>query len=242
MNPTYLKYELLRLTRNRQNFIFSLIFPIVLFYAIGGSNQHTEVSPGLSFPTYYLAGMIAFGTLAAVTSGGARIAMERDVGWNRQLRITPLRPSTYLSTKVLLAYLMAAISFVLLSLAGLSIGVHIGLLNWLETAVLVLIALIPFAALGVAIGHLVKGDSIGPIMGGGISFFSLLGGAYFPWGDHGAMHDIVQLIPSYWLVQAGQSYVGGQSWTVEAWVVVFAWAVAFGALAVWAYRRDTLRP
>ncbi len=241
MNSTYLRYELLRLTRNRQNFIFSLIFPIVLFYAIGATNKHTIVTGTITFPTYYLAGMIGFGTLAAVLSGGARIAFERDAGWNRQLRITPLRPATYLSVKIILAYLMALTSLVLLTLAGLTVGVHMPFTTWLKTVVLVLVALIPFAALGVAIGHLVKGDSIGPLMGGGISFFSLLGGAYFPWGEHGFMHDFTQLIPSYWLVQAGQGVVGGRSWTVEAWLVVAVWSAAMGALAGWAYRRDTQR-
>ena len=37
-----------------------------------------------------MVGLTAFGTMNAVLSTGARIAGERAVGWNRQLRITPL--------------------------------------------------------------------------------------------------------------------------------------------------------
>jgi ABC-2 type transport system permease protein len=242
MNTTYLKFETLRLVRNRETFIFSLIFPLVIFYAIAGSNRNTEISTGLTFPRFYMAGMLAFGTLAAITGGGARIAVERDLGWNRQLRITPLSPRIYLTSKVLLSYLLAVISLVLIALAGVSLGVHLSATTWLQTLALTLIALIPFAALGLFIGHMFKGESIGPIMGGGISLFSIVGGAYFPLGgDSGVLHDLVRLVPSYWLVQAGKIGIGGQSWTIEAWLVIAVWSIVLGLAAAWAYRRDTKR-
>jgi ABC-2 type transport system permease protein len=37
-----------------------------------------------------LVGLTAFGTMNTVLSTGTRIAGERSVGWNRQLRLTPL--------------------------------------------------------------------------------------------------------------------------------------------------------
>jgi ABC-2 type transport system permease protein len=246
MNLAYTRFELMRLFRNRQNFIFSLIFPIVMYFAIAGPNRNVNISGKgevpITFGRYYLAGMIAFGTLAAVFSGGARVAFERQVGWNRQLRLTPLSPRTYLRTKVATAYLMALVSLLLLTVAALALGVHLDAAQWAKTIGLVLVALIPFAALGLMLGHLVKGDSMGPIIGGGMSLFSLVGGAYFPIGQGGGfMHDLVRLIPSFWLVQAGKSGIGGQSWTAEAWIVVAVWAVLAAAGAAWAYRRDTKR-
>jgi ABC-2 type transport system permease protein len=242
MNTTYARFEFIRLFRNRQNFIFSLIFPLVMFYAIAGANKNTEIVSGILFPRYYFAGMVAFGTLAAVTSGGARIAFERQIGWNRQLRLTPLSPRAYLQMKILTSYLLAVIVIFLLSVAALSLGVHFELTQWAKTIGLSLIALIPFAAIGITLGHLIKGDSMGPVIGGGMSLFSLLGGAYFPIGQgHGFMHEFVRLIPSYWLVQAGKTGVGGQAWSAEAWLVVGVWAVVFSGAATWAYRRDTAR-
>ena len=68
--------------------------------------------------------------------------------------------------------------------------------------VLILIGLIPFAALGILLGHLLTVDSIGPAMGGGISLLALLGGTWFPIADHGFLHDLAPVLPSYWLVQA----------------------------------------
>ena len=64
---------------------------------------------GLSAPLYFMVGLAAFGTMNAMLSTGARIAGERAVGWNRQLRITPLSTRTYFRAKVLTGYLMAAI-------------------------------------------------------------------------------------------------------------------------------------
>jgi ABC-2 type transport system permease protein len=243
MNATYLRFEILRIFRNKQNFIFSLIFPLVLFYVIVGTNKNAPDISGVSFATYYMAGMIGFGALGAVMAGGARISLERDLGWNRQLRITPLTPRTYFRTKVITGYLTAAISIALIYAAGISLGVSMPIGKWLEMTGLILVGLIPFAALGIMLGHLLKGDAMGPAMGGGMSLFALLGGSWFPiGGDSGFMHELVRLIPSFWLVQAGKSSVPGvQPWTLEGWIVVAVWAALFTSGAIWAYRRDTKR-
>ncbi|MGI8678442.1 MAG: ABC transporter permease [Jatrophihabitans sp.] len=242
MNATYVRMELIRLFRNRQNFIFSLIFPLIMFYAIASPNRSTIITGHVTVARFYLAGMIAFGTLAAVFAGGARIAFERQVGWNRQLRLTPLSPRAYIRTKILTSYLLAVVAIALMTIAALTLGLHLDPKLWAKTVGLVLVALIPFAAIGIMIGHLVKGDSMGPIIGGGISLFSILGGAYFPIGQNpGFMHGLVRLIPSFWLVQAGKTGIGGQAWTAESWIVIAAWTVAAGAGAAWAYRRDTQR-
>ena len=43
MNTTYYKYEVLRIFRNRQNFIFSMILPVILYVFIAGQNRGGEV-------------------------------------------------------------------------------------------------------------------------------------------------------------------------------------------------------
>jgi ABC-2 type transport system permease protein len=241
MNLTYLRYELIRSVRNKRAFIFSLVFPLVLFYVVAGANRHIKLE-GIPFPTYYLAGMASFGTMVAMTSVGARIAAERQAGWNRQLRLTPLSTRAYMRAKVLTGYLTALVTLVLLFIAGATIGVHLTPTNVLRMTALVLIGLIPFAALGIWIGHLFTPDSIGPFIGGGISLLALLGGAYTPiGGTHGALHVISQATPTYWLVQAGHTLAGGKSWSTHGWVTVTVWAVVMSALAARSFRRDTAR-
>ena len=237
---TYLRYELLRTVRNTRFFIFSLVFPLILFYVVAGANKSLTLG-GIPFPTYYMAGMISWGTMAAVLAGGARIAAERSVGWNRQLRLTPLTPRTYFRAKVITGYALAAVSIVLLCVAGLTLGVHLAPGRWATMIWLILIGLIPFAALGVLLGHVLTVESVGPALGGITALFALLGGAWGPILQGGVMLNIVELLPSYWLVQAGHVAYTGQSWPLKAWIVIAGWTIALTVLAARAYRRDTQR-
>ena len=81
---------------------------------------------------------------------------------------------------------------------------------------LILVGLVPFAALGILLGHLLTPDSIGPAMGGGISLLAFLGGTWFPIPAHGFLHDLAQFLPSYWLVQASHVALGGHPWPARA--------------------------
>lgn len=243
MNATYLKYEILRTFRNRRFFIFSLIFPLLVFLLIAGGQRHVKnfQSTGISLPTYFMVGMAGFGAMAASISGGARIATERVSGWNRQLRLTPLSVRNYFRTKVLTSYMMALLSILLLYAAGLSVGVSMTLPHWLTMTGLILVSLAPFAALGIVAGHLLTPDSIGPAMGGATGLIALLGGAFGPVTSKGVLLSIVKLLPSYWLVQSGAVALGGKSWPGEAWVDIAAWTVVLAVIARRAYRRDTRR-
>ena len=238
----YARYELLRTFRNRRLFIFSLGFPLILYFAIAGPNRHVQSlgGTGISAPLYFMVGLTAFGAMNAVLGSGARIAAERQVGWNRQLRLTPLSTRTYFRVKVLTAYCLAAVTIVLLYAAGVSLGVHLQAGNWLSMTALILIGLAPFAALGIFLGHLLTTDSVGPALGGTTAVFALLGGVWFPITS-GVMHTIAEALPSYWLVQAAHVGLGGKGWGSTGWLVVAAWTVAAAALARRAYARDTQR-
>lgn len=239
---TFTRYELLRAVRNRRYFVFSLVFPLILFFAIAGPDRGKGDigGTGISVPLYFMVGMAAFGGMSAMMNSGGRIASERSAGWNRQLRITPLRPRAYFRSKVVAAYLTATVSIAALYASGAALGVRMAAGDWLQMTALLLVGLVPFAAIGIAIGHYVTADSAGPVLGGTISVFALLGGIWFPLGS-GVMHDIGQALPSYWLVQASHVALGGRGWTALGWAVVAAWTVAFALIAARAFRRDTGR-
>jgi ABC-2 type transport system permease protein len=247
---TYTKFEALRTVRNRQNFLFSLVFPIVLYLLLAGLNKNEHNFggdathyTGLFAPQYYMVSLLAFGVMVGVLSGGARIAAERTIGWNRVLRLTPLSARAYLRTKVLVGYLTAIITMVLMFLAGTLYGVRLSASTWLVMIGLILVALIPFAALGIAMGHLLNDDAAGPAMGGGVSLLAFLGGAYFPIVGGGFFPQLCQVLPSWWLVQAGHVGLGGSHdpWGARGWITVAAWSIVCSLFAIWAYRRDTRR-
>ena len=236
----YTRFELVRTFRNVRFMLLSLGFPLVLFLLVAGPNRNKELG-GIPFPAYYMIGMVAWGTMTAMLSSGARIATERAAGWNRQLRITPLRTRTYFRAKVTSVYALAGLSIVLLFVAGAALGVSMSASEWLTMTGLVLIGLVPFAVLGIFLGHLLTPESVGPAIGGITALLALLGGAYGPIATSGVLKDFVQLLPSYWLVRAGQVALGGEAWGAEGWLVIAAWTVVLVRLAGWAYRRDTQR-
>jgi ABC-2 type transport system permease protein len=236
--------------RNKRSFFFSLAFPIVMYFLLALPNRKNHNfggSPGhpthLFAPQYYMLGLLSFGSMIAVLSGGARIAAERSVGWNRQLRLTPLSARTYFRTKILTGYFMAAVAIVLLYASGIALGVRMPIGDWVRMTALVLVALVPFAALGIALGHLLTVDSMGPVMGGVTSLFAFLGGTWFPLTGSGAFIEFCKSLPSYWLTQAGRIGLGGRHdpWGAHGWITVAVWSAACAAFAMWAYRRDTAR-
>jgi ABC-2 type transport system permease protein len=244
VNPLiYTRYELLRTLRNRRFFLLSLGFPLILYYLIAGSQRNVSslAGTGLSAPLYYMVGLASFGTMAAMLSSGARIAAERAVGWNRQLRITPLSPRNYFRTKVITAYMMALLSLLALYIAGTTLGVRLPADQWLKMTGLIIVALVPFAALGILLGHKLTPDSIGPALGGGVSLLAFVGGTWFPITGSGFLHDVAQFVPSYWLVQASHVALGGHPWPARAWVVMAGWTVVLSIAAARAYRQNTGR-
>jgi ABC-2 type transport system permease protein len=244
MSRAYLRFELIRTLRNKRVVVFSLGFPIVLYLLIAAPNrdEHSLGGTGISAPLYFMIGLAAFGTMNAVLSSGSRIAAERSVGWNRQLRITPLTTRQYFRAKIATSYLLALLSLLALYAAGIALGVDLPADRWVEMTWLILIGLIPFAALGIVLGHLLTADSIGPAIGGTTALFAFLGGTWFPITGGGFIEAVAKELPSYWVVQASRAGLGAsQPWGLHGWAVIAVWSVALIALAGWAYQRDTQR-
>ena len=238
----YTRFELLRTFRERRLFIFAFGFPVILYYVIAAPNRHVTNldGTGISLPLYYMTGLASFGTMMSMMSAGFRIAGERQAGWTRQLRITPLSTRSYLRAKVLTAYAMAAVSLGLLYIAGATLGVSLPAATWLKMTGLIAVGLVPFAALGIALGHLLTVDSTGPATGGIVSLLAIVSGTWFP-VTHGFLYDVGRFVPSYWLVQASRSLVLGHGWGTMGWAVVIVWTVVLSGLAAFAFARDTGR-
>ena len=233
-------YELLRTLRNRRFVIFSFVFPLVLYVAFTSADRHDKLG-GVPFPLYYMIAMAGFGALIAAISIGPRISVERQMGWTRQMRLTPLPTWYYFAAKILAGYMIAILTLIVMYLAGSAFGVHLTIVHWLIMTGLFLVGLLPFTVIGVMIGHLLKPDSMGPVTGGVSTLFLLIGGGFGNIGGDGLIHKIFELIPSYWLIRAGAVSLGGSPWTLEGWLVVTIWTVAFVLLARLVYVRDTSR-
>ena len=240
---TYARIELRRTLRNRRFLFFGLGFPVLLFLVIVGPQRHDQDLGGSGIPAvvYFMAGLASWGAMTAMIGTGARIAAERATGWQRQLRITPLPASTYLLTKVLLGYVCAVLALLLVYITAFVLGARVDAVRWFEMTLQLLVGLLPFAALGVLVGHLATADSIGPIMGGGVALLAFVSGTWFPLEQGSVLYDIGRELPSYWLVQAGRIAEGAGGWPLHGWIVLVVWTAGLGALAMRAFRRDTRR-
>jgi ABC-2 type transport system permease protein len=208
---------------------------------VTGPQRHAHFD-GVAFPLYFMAGMATVGAMIAVISNGARIAADRSAGWTRQLRITPLTAGDYLGAKAACGFLMALLAIALVSLSGTALGVRLDAGEWTGMIGLMMVGLIPVAVLGILLGHVVTPDSLAPAVGGTIMLLALLGGAFgFLVAKSGAVFDLIKALPSYWLVQAGKTALGGSGWPAEGWIVIAAWTAVLAPLAVLVYRRDTGR-
>jgi ABC-2 type transport system permease protein len=240
-HPVYIRYELLRTFRNWRFVVSSLAYPIILYFVVTVPQRHHRFD-GVSFPLYFMAGMAAVGTMIAVVSSGGRIAVDRSAGWTRQLRITPLTARAYLGARVLCGFAMALLVLVLMAVSGTALGVRLSAGEWLTMLGLMLVGLIPLTVLGIALGQVLTADSLAPAAGATVIVLALLGGAYgFLVATSGALNQVIRALPSYWLVQAGRTALGGGGWPAEGWIVIAAWTVVLVPLAALAYRRDAIR-
>ena len=110
LNGTVLAIELRRMLRNRRTIIFSLVFPAALLLAFGGQ-QGWDDPVGLgNVAAYILVSMGLYGAALTAASGGSMVALERALGWSRQLRLTPLHPVAYIMMKTTVALVMGGLA------------------------------------------------------------------------------------------------------------------------------------
>ena len=176
-------------------------------------------------------------------SSGGVIAAERDGGWNRTLRLTPLKPQAYVISKVVLSLLLAIPPLVVVFLFGMTAGdVHLSVSQWVSVALVSWLGALPFAAIGLVIGYVAKPDSVQPITGLSTMLIAAFGGLWLPVDSMpSVMKHIAQLTPAYWTGQSSRSALSQSGLDTHAVLVVLGWTVVLGFIALRRYRADTAR-
>jgi ABC-2 type transport system permease protein len=148
MNATYVRSEIRRSFRTPRYLIFAFGMPLLMFFVFGRAYGHGTLG-GISVPAYIMVSIATFGAMSAVFGTSGRIAMERAVGWNRQLRLTALSGRGYVSGKALAGFAVAVPSLAIVFAAGAAFH-HVDLSagRWAALAASILLALLPIAALG----------------------------------------------------------------------------------------------
>ncbi len=242
MNLSYVRIEILRMLRNRRALVFSILMPVILL-TIFGSLYKQESLNGATASAYLMVSMGLFGSMSAAIGSGGTIALERGIGWNRQLRLTPLTPAAYAVTKVVVALLVALPPLLVTFAVGLfGLDVHLPLHTWLLIAAIAWLGALPFAALGVLVGYLAKPDSVQPISGLLYMLLAAFGGIWVPAEQMpDLMRKIAEWTPAYWVGQAARSPLFDHTPQAHAVWVVLAWTAVFALAALRRFRADTAR-
>ncbi|CAL9296782.1 ABC transporter permease [Streptomyces sp. SudanB182_2057] len=241
-----IKLELVRALRNRKFLFFTVIHPSVLFLLIAGNaDSRTELDgTGLTLPTYMMVSMASFGALTATLMGNSeRIAKERESGWVRQLRLTPLPGRGYVLAKTAGAAVVSLPSIVIVFAVAAAVkDVRLDAWQWLALSGAVWAGSLVFAALGVALGYLATGDAVRPLTM--IVYFgmSMLGGLWMPTTTFPQwLQDIARWLPTHAYAALGRAIEQSRAPHAQDIAVLVASFVLFAGGAAWLYRKDTLK-
>ncbi|GLZ28329.1 ABC transporter [Lentzea sp. NBRC 105346] len=240
MNPRFLMLEVTRAVRSTRYLIFTVVLPAVMFLLFlnlyGG--QGGSFPNGLPVRTSLMMNMALFGVLSGPLAVGARIAVERGSGWQRQLRLTPLSGTGYLLTKGALGMLVALPAVVLVSfIGGVFEGVELEPLQWLALEGTLWLAALPFVLLGIVVGLVSSPDGMQAVTGGVSMVFGLLGGIWIP-ADvaPGWLRGVMEVLPVYWVKELAQAPLVPGVNVPMALLVVGAWVAGLGLVAARRFR------
>ena len=238
-----IRLELTRALRNRKFLFFSVIYPSVIFLLVSNQTGNVDGS-GLSVAKYVMVSMASFGALTAVLMGNSeRIAKEREGGWVRQLRLTPLPGRGYVLAKTAGAAVVSLPSIVVVFLVAAAVrDVRLDAWQWFALTGAIWAGSLVFAALGVAIGYLASGDAVRPITM--IVYFglSILGGLWMPSSSFPTwLQDIAKWLPTHAYAGLGRAIEQSQAPHAQDIAILVAFFLLFAGGAAWLYRKDTLK-
>lgn len=242
-NLTFLLLEIRRLLRNRRTVIFTLVLPVVFFLLFGTNASYANEPVGSgNVEAFIMISMAVYGAMLGTTATGAMVSVERAQGWSRQLRLTPLKPITYIVIKVLTATLVGLASIAAVYLVGAVAGSHMPASVWVETVLIAWVGSLSFAAFGLFMGYLLPSENVMQILGPVLALLAFLGGLFIPLDQLGeAFRTIARFTPMYGLNQLVHAPLVHEGLTWGAVLNLVVWTAVFVSGAAWRFRRDTAR-
>jgi ABC-type multidrug transport system ATPase subunit/ABC-type multidrug transport system permease subunit len=235
-------YECLKQLRLPVALVFGLGFPL-MFYTVFGLLFGRGSGYGASFGLYYIATYGAFGIMNSALYGfGVDVATERGQGWMLLKRASPMPFEAYFIAKLAKSLLFSFVSVILLTIAGaVLLGVRVSPLAWLEMALVLVVGVAPFCALGLAIGYWVGPNSAIAVVNVISMPMAIVSGLWIPLNVLPSfVHRIAIFMPAYHYGQLALGIIGqGQPESTTGHVLVLVgFMVLCLVLAHAGYRRD----
>ena len=202
--------EIRQFSRQRESVVFTTLFPVILM-GIFGSVFTGEISHGVKFSQYFLAGMIASGLInSRFQQLAIQIPLERDDGSLKRLRGTPIPATSYFIGKTILVMASVTFQVAFLLLGGvLFFGIHLPTSpnKWLTFALIMFLGIGGSTALRVAFSNVPKSSrGASAIVIPVVIIMQFFSGVFFVFTQLPKwMQDIASVFPLKWLCQGIRS-------------------------------------
>lgn len=230
--------ELLRTARMPDFVLPTLAFPAMFYVFFGVVFAKSSVM----MPSYLLATYGTFGIMGPALFGfGVSLAIERGQGWHTLKSATPAPAYGTLLAKLVMCLVFASLIVIVLFTLGATVG-HVTLprVTWLVMGLALVFGTIPFCAMGLALGSLLKPQSAPAVVNLLYLPMAFLSGLWIPIKVlPQALQTFATFLPPYHLSQLALSPLGLSQGT-DPLVHVLALAATtliFGAVAVFGLRR-----
>jgi ABC-2 type transport system permease protein len=242
--------ELKEFFRQREAVVFTVLLPVLLMVVFGAVLDYA-IGGGVTFPQYFMAGIIAAGILGAGLQNMAiSIATERSDGTLKGLAGTPMPRSAYFVGKVVQVLAVTAVIIVALLLIGVlfyDIELPQGR-DWITFLWVSLLGTAACTLLGIAVSSLAKnGRSASATVTPFALILQFISGVFFVFSQLPTwMQTVAALFPLKWMGQGLRSVFlpdelaaaePAGSWELgRVALVLTLWCVAGLLLCIWTFR------
>lgn len=235
-----LRYEQRIFWRTPQAVFFTFALPVLMLvvFATLNSNYRVPAFGGRRFVDYFVAGMLAFGSISATYGNlAARFVFRRETGQLKRLRATPLPPSIYVAGLIANSVVVsAAVSAVVLAVGRILYDVSLPA-AWPQLAAVLIVGSGAFCALGLALTTFIPNtDAADAMVFGTLLPVLFISGVFQVVPSDSLMGRIAALFPVRHLLQATLDVYAGESFPWLRLLAVLAWGLFGGLIAVRRFR------
>lgn len=233
------RFQLVETLRVPVAVIGNCVFPALALFFFVVPQQ--AVAGDRLLATTAVAGLAFFSVCSAsMFTHGLGVAEDRESPFDAFVRALPAGPAPRFVGRILVGLAMALLGMLpLLLVAALLTEAGVGGGELLAGVGTLLVGAVPFILLGIGLGHALSARAAIAIVQVVLFPLAFAGGLFMPPVLFPPWMDALSLATP---TRAGRDLLvdalGVGTAAPSSWAVLLAWTAAFGALAVWTYRRD----
>lgn len=228
------KAESLRIIRSPFFLLFSILMPLAFYFLFASLSGADKAIESTTYAQYSLMSMTAFSLIStAMSQFGIRISYERRDGWVRLLKLTPLKSSIWIGSKMIAhmgVHLLTII--VIFSAAHLAYDLDMTLSKWLLCGLWLWLGSLPFLAIGALLGTMKNADAVVAIANIVQMALAILGGLWMPLQAlPGWIQEIGVWLPSYRYAHGAWNMLSGSAPALLDWIILLGCGIVFMVLS-----------